>query len=117
MVAFRFLRHFICSLKVIGSGLENIGLIITGFNHGGKFVALSLQNSDKIVNSALVLIPEWSWRGGAWREEATSCCPFQFPLWLAETERLSPEGGRGCGSGLSPQSALFENVGCGEAGC
>lgn len=50
VVAFRFLGHFICSLEVIGSSLENIGQIVTGFNHGGEFVALSLQNSDKIVN-------------------------------------------------------------------
>lgn len=38
MVAFRFLGHFICSLEVIGGGLENIGLIITGFNHGGSLL-------------------------------------------------------------------------------
>lgn len=76
MVAFRFLGHFICSLEVIGGGLENIGLIITGFNHGGSLLLYPCKNSNKIVNSALVSIPEWSWRGGARREEATSCCPF-----------------------------------------
>lgn len=57
VVVSSFLGHFICSLKVIGGGVENIGLIIKGFNHGGKFVALSLQSSDKILNSVLGIDP------------------------------------------------------------
>lgn len=76
--------HFICSLKAVRGGLKNIGLIIKGFNRWGKVVALSLQNSDKILNSVLGIDPRVGLERRGQREGITKCCPFQFALWEAE---------------------------------
>lgn len=70
-----------------------MGLIIKGFNHWGKFVALSLQNSDKILNSALGIDPREGLAGRGWRG-GYSKVSFPIRPWGGTRLRGEPEGAR-----------------------
>lgn len=83
---------------------------------GGKFVALSLQNSDKILNSALGIDPKSGAGGGqGGKKQAGALCWWLGGGWLRAG------GGREVEwfSALSPlvPHQLFEKVGGGDTGC